>query len=421
MPNKKFYPYIAQGANAKQMFNIMQACIRAGVPFGLVGNPGVGKTATIEAMSKTLGRELINLSLSTMLPEDIAGLPFPTKINIGSDKKEQMVDAACYAMPVWQQRLLHNSNAILFLDEFSTAIPTTQHAFLQLVQNRRLPGSDLPFSKNVAIIIAMNPADQAGGSSLDLPIANRFAWFTFNPDFNDWATGFKQRWQSEELMSVPSFCTDEKILMARNKKIRSTIIDYLDSEKGAHQVTIVPSGMENPISSVVRRDDPAEMEVFRLAFPSARSWDNLAEIMTYIDEKDFGTIQVVINGTIGSNQGIAFYKYYVDNLKRLNIDAILKDPKSVDWKHISIDESAGIFRALIEEAANGRLDQVLEVFISIKIAGAENLLSGNRLQDIYKAEYLNKLPLATRKKVKQRYLEYFGDFLTKIANNNSGN
>ncbi len=42
MPNKKFYPYIAQGANAKQMFNIMQACIRAGVPFGLVGNPGVG-------------------------------------------------------------------------------------------------------------------------------------------------------------------------------------------------------------------------------------------------------------------------------------------------------------------------------------------------------------------------------------------
>jgi hypothetical protein len=292
---------------------------------------------------------------------------------------------------------------------------------LQLVQNRRLPGSDLPFSKNVAIIIAMNPADQAGGSSLDLPIANRFAWFTFNPDFNDWATGFKQRWQSEELMSVPSFCTEEKILMARNKKIRSTIIDYLDSEKGAHQVTIVPSGMENPISSVVRRDDPAEIEVFRLAFPSARSWDNLAEIMTYIDEKDFGTIQVVINGTIGSNQGIAFYKYYVDNLKRLNIDAILKDPKSVDWKHISIDESAGIFRALIEEAANGRLDQVLEVFISIKIVGAENLLSGNRLQDIYKAEYLNKLPLATRKKVKQRYLEYFGDFLTKIANNNSGN
>lgn len=232
MPNKKFYPYIAQGANAKQMFNIMQACIRAGVPFGLVGNPGVGKTATIEAMAKTLGREVINLSLSTMLPEDIAGLPFPTKINIGSDKKEQMVDAACYAMPVWQQRLLHNSNAILFLDEFSTAIPTTQHAFLQLVQNRRLPGSDLPFSKNVAIIIAMNPADQAGGSSLDLPIANRFAWFTFNPDFNDWATGFKQRWQSEELMSVPSFCTEEKILMARNKKIRSTIIDYLDSEKG---------------------------------------------------------------------------------------------------------------------------------------------------------------------------------------------
>ena len=170
------HPYIAQSSNSKRLFNIIDGCVKAGVPIGFIGNPGVGKTATFEAYAQATGRELINLSLSTLPPEDVSGLPFPTKIEVGEGRNKRTVDAAKYAIPVWQQRLLANPYSILFLDEFSTANPSTQHAFLQLVQNRRLPGSDEPFSREVAIIICMNPAEQAGGSSLDLPIANRFAW-----------------------------------------------------------------------------------------------------------------------------------------------------------------------------------------------------------------------------------------------------
>lgn len=414
---KETYSYIAQGSEAKRMFRIMQACVRSGVPFALVGNPGVGKTATIEAIAKAEGRELINLSLSTLMPEDVAGLPFPSKTSFGEGENAITVDTASYAMPVWEQRVLKNPHSILFLDEFSTAVPTTQHAFLQLVQNRRFPASDVPFSKDVAIVIAMNPATQAGGSALDLPIANRFAWFTFEQAFDDWAEGFKMRWESPVKMELPAKEVSKDEVMQRNLKIRSIIVKYINSDKGARQVTVVPTGNEQPASSVINKNDPAEMEIFRLAFPSARSWDNLAEVLSYIDPKDYSAIQTVINGIIGVNHGVSFYKYYIDNIKGVDIDEIMADPDSVDWKNMSIDESSGIFQALLEQADSGKLDKVLDVFIAIKNSGANNLLSGNRIQDIYKNKYLKKLPNDMRTQVTNKYLDAFGDFLKEIAKN----
>lgn len=413
------YPYIAQGPQARKMFNIMSACIKAGVPLGLVSGPGVGKTATVEAIAKAEGRELINLSLSTMPPEDVAGLPFPTQIEVGKGDNKHTVHAAMYAMPVWQQRLLNNPHSILFLDEFSTAQPTTQHAFLQLVQNRRLPGSDEPFSDDVAIILAMNPADQAGGSALDLPIANRFSWFAFNQAFDDWASGFKTNWVSHSEMKKPwdTEKLDADEIRRRNLNIRALIINYLNSSKGAQQVNIVPTGAESPTKSVVEKNDPAEMEIFRMTFPSARTWDNLANIMTYIDPTDTAAIQDVINGTIGSSHGIVFYDYYIQNIKGIDIDRILADPTSQDWKKMTIDDSAGIFTGLIQACEDGKAEQVLDVYIAIKDAKADDLLSGNRIQDLFKAKYQKGWDSKRKKAFQEKYLKAFGEFLRKVNKN----
>lgn len=83
------FPYIAQGAGSQERLRILNACIQAHVPVGFVGNPGVGKTATIAALAEATGRELIDLSLSTMPPEDVSGLPFPTQIEVG--EQDEMV------------------------------------------------------------------------------------------------------------------------------------------------------------------------------------------------------------------------------------------------------------------------------------------------------------------------------------------
>lgn len=409
------YPYIAQGQHASRMFTMIQACIKAKVPVALVGNPGVGKTATIEALAKAENRELINLSLSTLPSEDVSGLPHATKINVGTEAEPRIVDAASYAIPVWQQRMLHNSHSILFLDEFSTASPSTQHAFLQLVQNRRLPGSDEPFSDDVAIILAMNPANQAGGSPIDLPIANRFAWFVFEPDFNDWANGFLSNWLVDKpLEPKTDVLTDSKQILENNAKIRKTIVNYLDSDRGAHAVTVVPTGSEVPPGDMVKRNDPAEMEVFSLTFPSARSWDNLARILALLPSDAMHYISMAINATIGSSQGLAFYQYYLSHYKGIDIKKVLAHPDKIDWKNMSIDDSSGVFDALLEEAKHGKADIVLRVYVTIWEAGAKNLLSGNRIQDIYNAEYITQLPKSKQEWFTNQYIATFGDFLKEL-------
>lgn len=294
------FPYIAQGAGSQERLRILNACIQAHVPVGFVGNPGVGKTATIAALAEATGRELIDLSLSTMPPEDVSGLPFPTQIEVGEQDENdnrKKVHAARYAMPIWQQKLLNNPHSILFLDEFSTAIPTTQHAFLQLVQDRRLPGSDEPFSDDVAIIIAMNPADQAGGSALDLPIANRFAWFTFDMDFYDWKEGFLMGWKSDVSMPIAGIePVDDETHATRVRNTRNIIANYFGSSNGSQILSVIPTGSEKPTSSVIREDDPASMEVFRLAFMTPRSIENMASIISNLEPDDLSTIQKVING-----------------------------------------------------------------------------------------------------------------------------
>lgn len=414
------FPYIAQGAGSQERLRILNACIQAHVPVGFVGNPGVGKTATIAALAEATGRELIDLSLSTMPPEDVAGLPFPTQIEVGEQDENdnrKKVHAARYAMPIWQQKLLNNPHSILFLDEFSTAIPTTQHAFLQLVQDRRLPGSDEPFSDDVAIIIAMNPADQAGGSALDLPIANRFAWFTFDMDFHDWKEGFLMGWKSDASMPIAGIePVDDETHATRVRNARNIIANYFSSSNGSQILSVIPTGSEKPTSSVIREDDPASMEVFRLAFMTPRSIENMASIISNLEPDDLSTIQKVINGTIGSQQGLKFYQYYMNHYKGIDIDAILKDPTKTNWKKMTIDDSTGVFIGLMEAAKSGKFEQVMNVYIEIKNQGALELLSGNRIQDLFKAEYMPKNP-KKRKELMEFYRKEFGGFLRQVGRN----
>lgn len=414
MATKKTYPYIGQSAATQRNLNIMFAAINSGVPIGLVGDPGVGKTATIQTIAEVTGRELVNLSLSTLPSEDVAGLPTASKIEVGEGDDRRTVTAAVYTMPKWQQRILMNPHSILFLDEFSTAIPSTQHAFLQLVQDRRFPGSDERFSDDVAIIIAMNPAEQAGGTRLDTPISNRFVWMKFETSFDDWEKGFLAQWRSDTKMDIKGVADySAKELEERASNMRTLIDGYLNSAKGARILNIVPTGSEVPNATTIRKDDASALEVFRLAWPSQRSWENLARVLTYLNTKDATAVKEVVNGSIGFNAGLNFYSYYTDHIKGIDIETILRDPDSVDWNSKTIDDSASIFNALIELAKTGKFEEALKVYISIYESGALELLSGNRVNDLYKADYLSKYPREKQAELSKTYIKYFGAMMKK--------
>lgn len=82
---------------------------------------------------------------------------------------------------------------------------------------------------------------------------------------------------------------------------------------------------------------------------------------------------------------------------------------------MSLDDSAGIFQGLMQACKDGKAEQVLEVYLAIKEAGANDLLSGNRIQDLFKAEYQKGWSQERKKEFAAKYIKAFGEFLKRIA------
>lgn len=407
---KESYPYIPQDNESQLQMKMIMAFISAGVPIGFVSNPGLGKTATIQSIADTMGRELINLSLSTLPSEDVAGIPSVVRQKVGEDDTE--VARTEYAMPGWQLRILKNPNSILFLDEMSTALPSTQHAFLQIIQDRRFPGSPVPFSKKVGIIVAMNPAGQAGGSALDPPIANRFGWFAFKMPYEAWLDGFIMDWKSDKPMKVPTVETDPKKLASNDKRFRLAVKDYLQHD-GSHQTNLMPDPADDTSNiDPNAADSESEAEISQMAFMTNRSWDNLARVAKYFKPNDYGAIQMAAKGLIGAKNSIRFSSYYKTNAK-FDIEAIMKDPKGYDWDRMGIDDSTNLFRSLLKYAEEGYLDKALDVYFAIWDSGHRELVSGSQINDIWKGNYLSSVkdPDFDAVKYREEYLKRFKGLL----------
>jgi hypothetical protein len=218
-------------------------------------------------------------------------------------------------------------------------------------------------------------------------------------------------WRSDTPMSIPVERLDPEQAESRSAKIRGIIIKYMNSSNGSHQLSIIPTGRESP--SMIKEHDEVALEVFGLAYPTKRSWENLARILAEIPDNETSAIQNAINGTIGYAQGLKFYKFFIENRKGIDIEDILKNPTKQDWKHMTINDSDGIFINLIEAAKNGRIKEVLNVYVAISHAGAKDLLSGNRIKDIFKHEYFKGYSAEETKEMTQIYLHEFKDIMKK--------
>lgn len=405
------YPYIAQDAESQLQMKVLKACIAAAVPVGFVSDPGEGKTATIKAVAESTGRTFVPLSLTTMLPEDVSGIPTIVKKQIGEGKSQQEIAVTQYAMMNWQKKVQIHPHSVLFLDEFSTAGSSTQHAFLQICQDRIFPGSDKPFSNKVAIILAMNPADQAGGITLDPPIANRFAWFPFATSYEGYIEGFLNGFRSDTPMHMPDIVTDPAQVKRNDKAFRSLVKDYLDVE-GHHQLKELPDDRDD-VSNISPNDDDyrARQEIASLAYMTPRSWDNFAKIAKYFEPDDYVAIAKTAEGVIGMKNAEPFISFYKQNADSLSLEKVLADPKKIDWSHQSINSTVPLFRGLIRVSKEGRWTEAIKVYFAIAEAGQLDLLSGNRIHDIWQAEYMKGVPSDEFEKIRKTYLHYFKDML----------
>jgi MoxR-like ATPase len=143
------------------LVTVLRAAGRAGVAVCLWGDPGIGKSALIQAAATAddVPCEIVIGSLRE--PSDFAGLPVVTDEGVRLEP------------PSWAKRLHEAKAGYLFLDELSTSPPAVQAAMLSVALERRV--GDLFLPRAVQVVAAANPPERAAdGWDLSPPLANRF-------------------------------------------------------------------------------------------------------------------------------------------------------------------------------------------------------------------------------------------------------
>jgi len=247
----------------------LQRALRAGTPVLIWGPPGVGKTATVYALGRSLGLPVESVIASIRDPADFGGFPVPAQDGL---RLEPMA---------WAKRLAEAGRGILFLDEISTAPPAVQAALLRVVLERVV--GDLHLPPDVKIIAAANPPDMAaGGWDLAPPLANRFTHLYWKLDPMAWVEEFPGYWG--QAPDVPG----------------------LDGELWARARAMVAAFIRARPSLLLQVPKSAEQQ--GKAWPSPRSWDNASRLLASVmmDGEEATEAVELIAGAVGEGPGLEF-------------------------------------------------------------------------------------------------------------------
>lgn len=151
-------------------------------PLFLIGNPGTGKTATVNMFAKVRGYEVVIVRGNSESYDSILGYP-TTPDNMSEGNL-----ATIRLRPDWFQSILDNEaqgkKSLLFLDEITTAPDLVQAALLHLVIERMVGREKLPDS--TLIVSAGNYASNLSNSMIMLaPLMNRFCIYNVVPKLKD--------------------------------------------------------------------------------------------------------------------------------------------------------------------------------------------------------------------------------------------
>jgi hypothetical protein len=278
----------------KANLNALSICIQARVPAFLWGEPGVGKSSTVEALASGMNERCWPVILSIREPQDQGGLPV-----IRPDGSVGL------APPKWAQELSQAGRGIVFLDELNVAPPSTQNSALRVVNDGW--AGDLKLPAETSFVAAGNPpATNPGAWDLSPAMANRFAHFEVSTDVGQWCEGTLAGWPRHRAAGLGS-----------------------DWEQHVPQATasIVAFIKTRPH---LLHSKPEEAEEAGRAWPSPRSWTTAARLLGAAESAGYGITsreaRILAQGCVGVGAATEFMKWVVEVDLRPAED-YLSDPK----------------------------------------------------------------------------------------------
>ena len=279
----------------QQTLSAMQILLNAGVPVLLWGDPGTGKTQTVESFAREARWHTESVIASLHEPTDFGGLPVRTE------------DGVTFEPPAWARRVAeHNGPSLVFFDEVNTATPATQNALMRVVLEGRV--GELGLGDGVRFVAAANPPSQnAGAWDLSAPLANRFGHLTWPITLEEWRTGFMGGWPR----LVPLQLDDPKAVEANLSGAKASVAAFVSSRPAF-------------LTSVPDADSAASR-----GWPSPRTWECLAKCEAICDAVGAdGAVRMLIAAALVGEGAAVEYMSFVRDLDLPDPMDLLADPDS---------------------------------------------------------------------------------------------
>ncbi|UNT00375.1 MoxR family ATPase [Streptomyces tubbatahanensis] len=320
--------------------------VAADLPVLLWGEPGIGKTAALTQLARSLDLPLTTVIASVHEPSDFSGLPV-----VGADPAEEGIPMA---PPDWAVRLVRAGRGLLFLDELSTAPPAVQAALLRLVLERRIGALRLP--PGVRIVAAANPRSSAAdGWELSAPLANRFVHLNWTHDPETVVRGLGGTWPRATLPRL-----DGKKLPQAVDFARRAVCGLLSARPGlVHRLP----------GNETRRGG---------AWPSPRSWETAVCMVAFATAAGSSreVLSLLVRGAVGDGPGLELMAS-LDRMDLPDPETLLADPSGAvlpergDLRQAVLD---GVVQAVRNRPEKSRWDAAWTLLVRAVETGAPDLV-----------------------------------------------
>lgn len=320
----------------------------------LVGAPATTKSVTIRTIADQMGYALFTIVGSRMEASDLSGA---MKVEqVWTDDEGRAVYGTVLAPHSWQIEVLRKKKVILFFDEFSNTKDDVRASMLTILQDREFPnGQRMP--EETILVGAMNPvAEAADGSELDIATSNRMLFIPWDPPVSEWLEGMRKGFGKQ---------VSQKELAWKLK-----VAKFIEDRPSFLHIQPDPINV-NPEVYGVDTSNESEMEIFRNAWPSRRSWDNVSVVLSETPAS-IPIQDMVIRGLVGPAAANAFRDWLSKN-DSLSPHEVLADPSRVDWNEISLNDSNLLFRSVVDGIDQVTAEPAIALFKHVAEAGRTDI------------------------------------------------
>lgn len=321
----------------------LQIIMAANQPVILWGPPGEGKSATIETLAELQNAHLEVLIGSQYSPTDIAGMA-----HVVGDRVEHIP-------PSWASRVVERGEtpSIIFFDELDKCTQPVQNACLRAIRERVVGHTHLP--RSCRIVAAANPP-HLGGWDLSAPMANRLVHLQWQLDMDSVLDGLA----SGMWPLLTNLVYDESLRTRHMNKWRGIVAGFLQ-----HRQDLV-------------RHLPASEQTQGKPWPSPRSWETMASVMSVADSVGVADnlTKILIVGCVGQEVFMTMQPW-LEPIRHLDPEAILAAvdtyPLPEAASHLSV-VIAATAAAVVSVPTQPRVDTALRLYERIYREGHKDLV-----------------------------------------------